>query len=660
MKLQPLALLMLLTGCPADPADPADPEACIDADQDGYGSGDERGECAYTGQDCDDGDATINPGAVEICNEVDDDCDGKMDPDSALGASTWWQDTDGDGYGDPDQAITACEPPDDFVDDDEDCDDGDNAVHPDAQEVCNGIDDDCDGAVDHQDDSVEDPLTWYLDEDGDGYGDAEYSTTACDQPSGYTADATDCDDGDPDTHPGAFDRTNDVDDDCDGDIDMVWLDDVDGALLGFEADDRLGSSLSRVGDVDGDGIADLLVGANDADAGANDSGAAYLWSSALLPSEGNGVGVNDALLVLTTADAGSSVGQDLDRLPDIDSDGIDDLLIGAEAWGGTGAAFLVPSSARGEQAIEDVAITTLVGESLTRTGQAVAGGDFDGDGAPDVLVGGWYHSDEAGIAWLVHDPAEGVLSLSEADTIFEGEGAGQAVGWEVAAAGDVDGDGLEDWLVAAPYAHSDEMGEVYLFTGDPRGTLDDGDATATMYGRYEYDHIGYAVEARADIDGDGYGDMLLAARDYGEDQGRVYVMLGPKSGSMCVCGGSAGSIIGDDDGDLLGTSMALGDVNGDGLADALFGAEGTDTAGADSGAAYLWLGPMGGGTRYAKDADARFFATDEHTKVGSSVALLPDLTGDGRDEMAFGARSDDSTGEDAGAVLLFLAPDVQW
>ncbi len=645
-------ILLLTTGCPAG----SDP--CVDIDQDGYGNGSEA--CANAGLDCDDGDATINPGAQERCNGVDDDCDGLTDPGDALGALAWWADADGDGFGDPDSPTTACEQPSGFVDDAEDCDDSDPAVHPDAAEVCNGVDDDCDDAVDHDDDDIEDPATWYQDADEDGYGDAEISATACSQPSGYVEEGGDCNDEDPDIHPGAFDRTNDKDDDCDGDVDMVWVDEPDGTLLGLEADDRLGASMARVGDVDGDGVADLLIGANDADDGATDSGAVYLWSSAALPMDGGSANADGGLATLTTTDAGASIGQDVDWLPDADGDGAADLLLGAEAWGQTGAAFIVPASARGALEVEDIALTTLVGGELTRTGQAVAGGDFDGDGTPDVLVGGWYRDDETGVAWLVHDPAEGNLQLEEADTIIEGEDTGHAMGWDVASAGDVDGDGVTDWMVAAPYAHSDEKGEVYLFTEGASGALTTDDATATMYGRYEYDHLGYAVEARADIDGDGYGDMLLAARDYGEEKGRVYLMLGPKSGSMCVCGGSDGSIIGEVDGDLLGSSMAFGDVNQDGLADGLFGASGADLYAADEGSAYLWLGPMGGGTRYATDADARFYAVTGDTELGSSLALLPDLSGDGRHELAFGARSEDSNGTDAGAVFFMIAPDVRW
>jgi hypothetical protein len=655
-SLSALSLSMLLGGCPQTPA------PCDDGDQDGYGAGAERSECLYEGLDCDDGDATVNPGAQELCNALDDDCDGLVDDedDGVAGQSLWYLDDDADGFGDPGASLLACAQPAGASDDRSDCDDGDPAVNPRAQELCNGVDDDCDGAVDHEDDSIADAPTWYADEDGDGYGDPEQPVSACSQPDGYVEDDSDCHDGDDEVHPGAFDRTDGRDNDCDGDVDIVWLDGGKGRLLGEAAGDRAGASLARVGDFDGDGLDDLLVGGDEADTLASASGVAWLLSSAALPTEGGSLSLGEAALVLESEEAGAGLACDLDRLPDADGDGRADLLVGAWAWGSTGAAFVVPSRLTGRQDVERAAHSVLLGEEYSRAGTRVAGGDFDGDGAPDVLVGGWMRGDEAGIAWLVHGVVPGSFSLAEADTIIEGRAPGQALGWEVANAGDVDGDGLEDWLVTEPWAHDYETGEVHLFRGGSVGVLSTGEAEATMYGRYENNHLGYRVAGGGDIDRDGYGDMLLAARDYGVEQGRVYVMLGPKSGSMCVCGGSDGSLIGAQDYDGLGSSLAFGDVNGDGLSDALFGARDADRAGADSGAAYLWLGPMGGGTRWADEVDARFFGAAEDSELGSSVALLPDLNGDGREELALGARSDEMVGVDAGAVFLLLAPVARW
>ena len=203
-----------------------------DTDGDGYGDPDSSttGCDQPTGyvsddQDCDDSDAAVHPDATEICNEVDDDCDGDSDDaDSGLEtstASTWYADSDGDGYGDAAATTMACEQPSGTVDDATDCDDGEVAVNPGASEVCNGVDDDCDGATDDADSSL-DTVTatvWYADADSDGYGDPGSSTVLCDQPTGTVADATDCDDTNAATFPGADEYCDGVDTDCDGTTD---------------------------------------------------------------------------------------------------------------------------------------------------------------------------------------------------------------------------------------------------------------------------------------------------------------------------------------------------------------------------------------------------------------------------------------------------------
>ncbi len=177
--------------------------------------------------------------AEEVCDGVDNDCDGLVDDadEDRTGGSIWYLDHDADGYGDVEFATLACTQPGGFVADSTDCDDVLASRHPGATEVCDGVDNDCDGLIDGQDDSLSGAPTWYADSDGDGYGGAATGDHACVAPAGTVGDSDDCDDGDPTVHPDADEVCNDLDDDCDGRIDgqadsvigaPTWYDDADG------------------------------------------------------------------------------------------------------------------------------------------------------------------------------------------------------------------------------------------------------------------------------------------------------------------------------------------------------------------------------------------------------------------------------------------------
>ena len=215
-----------------------------DADGDGFGGTTSAQACEAPAGfvaddgDCDDLDRTSFPGAVEICDSADNDCDGLADEDEAMDVAVWFIDRDHDGHGDPEGAsVSSCEPPEGYAKVADDCDDSDSLVSPMALEYCDGeTDEDCDGTVDE--DGAADVVFWYPDEDGDGFGCDGCGQLSCEQPDGFADNPLDCDDGEATTFPGAEELCDEVDNDCDLAIDetagAVFYPDLDGDGYGDE------------------------------------------------------------------------------------------------------------------------------------------------------------------------------------------------------------------------------------------------------------------------------------------------------------------------------------------------------------------------------------------------------------------------------------------
>ena len=194
-----------------------------DADTDADGDG--QSAC---GLDCNDADDSIFFGGTEICDllGVDEDCDGEINEADAVGLLTFYVDADGDGFG-GDSTVEACAIPDGAVATSTDCDDADGDVHPDAIEVCDGIDNNCEDGIDEA--SAEGAPTWYYDGDGDGFGSTP--DVACEAPSAsFVSVDGDCDDGDDRAYPGATEY-------CDGILNNCDLSETSGAD-GDEAVDK--------------------------------------------------------------------------------------------------------------------------------------------------------------------------------------------------------------------------------------------------------------------------------------------------------------------------------------------------------------------------------------------------------------------------------------
>jgi hypothetical protein len=201
----------------------------LDSDGDTYGDAGTSTEACTAppnyvsnADDCDDTDGNVYPGATEVCNGIDDNCDDVVDEGVK---QTFYLDSDDDGYGDAANSTEACTAPPNYVSNADDCDDGDASAYPGAPEICDdGKDNDCDTQTD------ENCELYYWDGDSDGYGNPAGPTSTFPQ-SGYVDNNDDCDDGNDDIHPGATEQCNEVDDDCDGNTDegcVTYCEDADG------------------------------------------------------------------------------------------------------------------------------------------------------------------------------------------------------------------------------------------------------------------------------------------------------------------------------------------------------------------------------------------------------------------------------------------------
>ena len=627
------------------------------------GSPDSDGDGYTADEDCDDHDADVFPGAVELCNGADDDCDSEIDEDAA-DQGTWFPDGDGDGYGVGGEGMTACDQPEGFSASSGDCDDDNASISPDAEELCNELDDNCDGDVD------EGVLqTFYGDADKDGFGDDASSTTACEQPPDTAEDGGDCDDNDGSVYPGAEEVCGDgVVNDCAGTLEdalatcpVEWESTVsDGAMrfTGTQTSAQAGYSVASGGDVNGDGMDDLLVGApymNDVPLGY--VGGAWLQ----LGGATSGGSLADADVSGLGGVPYSYLGLAVDIAPDLDGDGLDDVLVGAPATGegvpGTTYVILGSTTVAFDEADGVIAPSTN-----GRPGSSVAGvGDVNGDGLGDVLIGNPYAYDEgySGEAYLVMGPATG--TLAEADVTFSASGSSTLFsGKAVAGAGDVDGDGLMDMLVSAPYTSYEgtPAGMVYLVSGD--GSIASGSlpsvASATVTGIASYAYLGDALAGVGDFDGDGLDDVAMAepqasVGDYGE--GRVYVFAGGLTGEVDTTAATA-TFEGDVYAGFAGRSISgAGDVDGDGLDDLLVGAPGDYTEGAESGGeVYLVLG---GAVGTITPSTAATFTSGDSTADGLGLSVSSgDFNGDGIPDVMMGAPGDDDGGNNSGSAYVLL------
>lgn len=640
-------------------------------DEDGDGHGDAHGSAlesvsapegyVSSHDDCDDTNATVFPGAEERCNEMDDDCDDMIDEADAMDASTWYLDEDGDGCGIAAGEIRSCSAPEGYVPTEGDCDDTNATVSPDAEERCNGIDDDCDGVIDGEDATS----SWYEDRDGDGYGDpaTEETLTGCDGDSGEVSQAGDCDDGDPAISPDAEEVCdNETDEDCNGTARDcgLWgehaLAEATAIYRGSEMAERVSSAIAG-GDADGDGRGDVwLTGRTSL--GGDQASAVYL----ILGIEAEEVvAAERADAILTTAMVDYEVYNQVEA-GDVDGDGYDDLWAAIQSGPGSEWLCLLYPPFSGTTNVEDDAELCWEADDdddLGISGARDAGQDINADGMLDAIAGyAWYGDREGVIFYLYGEDVTGTKDLRGAPVVLTGN-ENEDFGVATSIVPDSNGDGYPDVLIGVDDPERDLtfVGAAVL-VDEP---LDEGSYLAEDVGRYltghsSGDYAGSNVAGVGDLNGDGYGDFAVGAPGASvdsEDEGVVYIFLGPLEARSALA--EADTTLGGG-GELRNLSAVDGyrDIDGDGLPDLVLGGNGAGSLSDPYSPGRIWLvrSPPAGGGWSLDDADATWEGESARDGAGEVVALIDDTNADGYADIVVGALYESSVAKYAGAAYL--------
>jgi len=416
------------------------------------------------------------------------------------------------------------------------------------------------------------------------------------------------------------------------------------SVTGEYANDRYGRSVAAAGDVNGDGYADLIVGAPYFDtAGSNDRGKVYVY-------HGSSGGLNSTpAFNITGENDGDWLGYSVASAGDVNGDGYSDVIVGARNYGSADddGAVYVYYGGSGGLSLAGVFSATGSNEYL---GAAVApAGDVNGDGYADVVVGGYGYSSGRGRVYVAYGSSSGLSGTG----VFSvtGENSGDRFGWSVATAGDVNGDGCADVIVGAKYYGSGNDGAAYIYYGSSSGLH--ATDVLSFTGQNGGDWFGQSVATAGDVNGDGYADVVVGAHGYDgglTSAGSAYVYHGGGGGLNAAT--PAFTITGENSYDYLGVFAAsAGDVNEDGYSDVIVGAYGYP-GGLFRGKAYVYYG-AGDSLSFTP----AFTATGEiaHEEFGDYVATAGDVNGDGYTDIVVGARnySASSTLTDTGRVYLY-------
>ena len=378
---------------------------------------------------------------------------------------------------------------------------------------------------------------------------------------------------------------------------------ADVILAGENTNNYFGGSVSQAGDVNGDGYADVIVGATGY---TSFTGRAYIYYG--------GTNMNNIADVIMTGSAVNEYFGTVSNAGDVNGDGYADVIVGGQGYlNSTGRAYVF----YGGSSMNNIPDVLMTGESINNLfGLTISSaGDFNGDGFSDILIGAQGYNNSTGRAYLYFG---GTSMDNISDLTFTGEAANNSFGYSLSLAGDVNGDGYSDIIISTP-SNNSNTGKAYVFNG---GSNSDAFADRVITGDAASGLFGYAVSSAGDLNNDGYADFIISS----PGNNKIYIYKNSLSGidSPSLTFKETGST-------SYGRSIAsVGDVNGDGYEDLLVGAPAINSG---TNKAYLYFG----GPNFDGTADMIFTGESSGAGFGLAVSAAGDVNGDGYNDFIIGS-----------------------